>query len=718
MQLPSQKIVNFSFMNQIFHLNIDNNEWKDLYVEKLTNCLTKLYTFLYQSRESKLDDNIFYGLAQGLVNRFDDIVNSLGELNAAQFSLILNDIANNYLQAAMVALHRIQNDWLVVCKIAFKEKNIQANTCQLTSIRLMSADPHNAGQVPWECEITKLPEKIKRLFFYKPTPVLIDMLLSGNTRALHELNLIETIRNKYKVPDVPLSFAEITHDPSHLANLTTYLIVPMKDRGLNDPTKLFDLYGYMEFLIADNKHNIVEYNIETHRHYSMQAGKVAAALVCGIPDIHYDNLLICLKNIYVIDSENSLIPASPNPEATQLFRSGLGGFYGDYQEKPNRLLYRRNNNVEKYIIQEPEFMLGANQLLRTLIQQTLFIRRWLEHPLFLQAPLRVIPVSTSVFYELRRDVLEQRMQRKSIDQIRLIHINNLLLPNEVSHLQNTPNDTYSDREMQSVIFIGNNNLRLIIASLFQGDIPTYYMLANNRVLLTLNSNPIILPNGSVPINYFLHIPGQALHDRLQYLQYFPVYRDVLLNCLQYHLTLINDILSGGARTEALTAKSAELRETADLLYRFIDYCCVLSYLAITSSREQPNTNFINNILGLNNLMTSISQEITAQTSQETRLTTVDITPLTRRAQELLQSFHADYVRGVDFAGRQYRFHGRIMQTYDNLMHLLQLENQAHRIEENPATGQSPKVGLRMGVVVRTQESEKKEPPKPSDSMKP
>lgn len=722
MKEPSESLVNFRAANYSLQLRVDNPELTELYASKLNRCFTQLQLFLSRSTKVKIEDSIYYGLAQGLIKRFDDLVNSLGQLVPKELGSILNDVTDNFLQAAMIGLNRIQNDWDVVCKVAFKDKTIHAQSCRLSGISLMNADPHNNGQVPWQCEITLEQNNKKSLFFYKPSPIIIDMLLHGNTSALQELNIAPLVCKKYNVTTLPRSFAEIMHVSTQAANLSSYLIVPMKDRGLIDPNKLFDHYGYMEFLIADTKKNSGPYSLDQHRRYSMQAGKVAAAaLICGMPDMHYDNLLICNGMIFVIDSENSFIPSIPNPDLTQLFRKGLGGFYGDYQDKPNRFFFVRDNVVEMYDILEAEFMYGAKLLFHTIKQRYDAIREWLVHPIFLHAPLRIIPLATREFYELRRDVLEQRMHGRMPDDIRYLHLERLMLPDEIAQLQQTPRDTFSDTEMQSVIFMGDN-LRLITDSLYKGDIPTFYMLVNNRALLMLNGHAAMLPGSLDPINYFLHTPGQALHDRIQLFGYSQVYRDVSLDNLQHHLLTINNFLAHNRRIEGLENKRIALQNVAIILYRLLDCTCVLSYVAMATSRDTPDTNLINNIIGLNALLSSITREMLVQGTHEVRFASAEIAVLMKRAEELLKSLHTLYIKSVVHIGQQYTLHGKIAQTYNSLLllqdRISQQPAQEEKPGESPRAVQPPKIGLRMAENSKKKEPDIGEQPKSGPKLKP
>lgn len=119
MNEPSEHFVSFSFANYVFQLKIDNVDLQNIYAEKLTVCLNKLQIYLTRFKQPRIDDYIYFGLAQGLIKRFDDLVNSLGERTG--ISPILDDITGNYLQAAMIGISRITTDWEIVCKIAFKD---------------------------------------------------------------------------------------------------------------------------------------------------------------------------------------------------------------------------------------------------------------------------------------------------------------------------------------------------------------------------------------------------------------------------------------------------------------------------------------------------------------------------------------------------------------------------------------------------------------------
>ncbi len=134
MNEPSENLVTFHVGNFSYQLVVDNKDLTEMYAKKLNMCLTKLQTFPSFITQGKIDEKIFYDLAQGLIIRFDEFVNSLGHLDMKGFSLILDDVANNFLQAATIGLSRIQTDWEVVCKVAFKDKNIPLKECRLSGI--------------------------------------------------------------------------------------------------------------------------------------------------------------------------------------------------------------------------------------------------------------------------------------------------------------------------------------------------------------------------------------------------------------------------------------------------------------------------------------------------------------------------------------------------------------------------------------------------------
>jgi hypothetical protein len=351
-----------------------------------------------------------------------------------------------------------------------------------------------------------------------------------------------------------------------------------------------------------------------------------------------------------------------------LFSIGVGGFYGDKQDKPNRLFFTRNNKAEMYFILEPEFMIDAQQLFNTVAQRPEAIRNWLENPLFLQAPLRVISLATPIFYELRRDVLEQRMHGRSPDQIRLVDIERLMPSEEVSSLKLTPHDTNSDTEMQSVVLMGSN-LKIITDCLYHADIPAFYMLTNNRALLKLNGQRFIMPGAVNPINYFLHVPGQALYDGIQLIQRFPVYRNALLRCLQNHLLILNQFATSNNHSEALSTKCRASKETASFLYTLLNCLCVLNYIAMTNSKLSSENSFISLVLGLNDLVSSITREMAAQATDEVRFTATDISGLIERAKEILKLLQERYREGIVLAGQHYTIRGRIAQNYYSLSEL-------------------------------------------------
>lgn len=571
-----------------------------LYLEQLNLCFIQIHTFLGAGNKPYFNMTILGTLAQALIDRFDKLINTMGGQDGIpptpQLASLLNDISNNFQQAIFKALVRIEHDWMEVCKLAFNNSNADFFNCRLISIELLNADTHNGGQAPFKGVIKNILSEELASFVYKPSSVLLDMLVVGDTQSLQRLGLSQSVASCFGTNDVPKSIAETIATEKSDENIATLLILPLRDKNVTYG-KLFAYYGYMRYLIADGPEKYKAYDDSTRRRYSRAAGRIAAfAAALGINDIHCENLIIVLGLLYLIDLENSLMSNLPRAARTCLFSLAAGGFYGSLHKEYNKFFYHLEPNPDFYRILPEEFRMGAVEILGRLARKSHELRQWFEHPILDQTFTRVIALPTGQFYEFRRLILWERvLENKSMGEISHGMLEVIGKPDEILHLRKNLTETLSDDGMQSVLLLDPKSKEHILKCCYHGDIPVYYTKLKSTLLLS-EEHPIILSGSSTPINYFLHTPCQALSERLSYLANFPSYKLLLLNDLQAELTLLHLRVERDDTRYIQETVCSKQQELAEMIYTTIGNICSLSQECLENTPR--NQELLNQLLKL------------------------------------------------------------------------------------------------------------------------
>lgn len=289
-------------------------------------------------------------------------------IDIERFKIVMRPFVNNFVNATLLSFKRIFQDKALICKLVFKNQVAFADDCRVENIFLTSRDSHHHGGTVFIGEIVT-NEGLRGKFVYKPSSVLIDLLIAGDTIHLSEYGLRETILAQFHVDDLPNSLIELlnTSEDSE-RNLSTYVICPLVDReiGSGDPQDLSTHYGYMDYLPNRTAKDDHSNDSSVQEVYSLHAGLVAAmATVFGFRDVHCENLIISRLLLHIIDLENVFMPGPPHPFTTALFSINAGGFYGQGKENSAHRLFDVSN--KPLPILEREFSQGVERFFNMLL---------------------------------------------------------------------------------------------------------------------------------------------------------------------------------------------------------------------------------------------------------------------------------------------------------------------------------------------------------------
>ena len=116
--------------------------------------------------------------------------------------LMVQEQVDFFVSNIISALLHLKNEKQAACKIAFKNKFINADECQLLEIICLNSDPHYGGKTVIQFNLIH-GNKIGKII-HKPSSVMLDFLLLCNMSAIHAYGLAEEIKKNYEIISVLL----------------------------------------------------------------------------------------------------------------------------------------------------------------------------------------------------------------------------------------------------------------------------------------------------------------------------------------------------------------------------------------------------------------------------------------------------------------------------------------------------------------------------------
>lgn len=572
-------------------IQIPNAERFRLYGHFIEAAYVRLYDVV-QKDPTFLSLTACRSILENMAKMFDQMASAAllfaDELDVEKFKQAIRPLVDNFVNANIRALERMVHDKDILCKLAFKDKKIEGKDCVLQSVISTDSDPHHHGETVLIGELVNSKGEVAK-FVYKPSSILIDMMIVGNIVGLNQCGIDQSVATNLAVETLPRSLIEILNKlKSDSPQIANYLICPRIDQRISNgnPHDLSTHYGYMEYL----PHNLPEHNQSddpaVHALYSEHAGVIAAsATVCCMHDTHCQNLMISQLLLNLIDLENSLLPSPPDPVRSLLFEKDVGGFYGILEGMANRLY---TTNAETIRINPEDYKRGVVRVMDLFSDiNSAEIRAWLNHQIMEIMPIRVVTMETGYFKVERNNIIISKYLKDSRTEEVLFELTKQseemqLRGQQLFQLKSDPGNALTDEGIPQAIMYGDHNARIMFDCYREGDIPVHHMFVLTRHLLGPDHRPIILPGAKNPLNYFLHTPHQAMQNRVVILQENLQYREFIRDYLQL---LINYINASEDENNKIVAIIDCYRRAVDIIYQLLDYNRELSTLPDSAERS-------------------------------------------------------------------------------------------------------------------------------------
>lgn len=654
-----------------FELSVPDEQRFNYLKPILSNCSKHLDNYLRQNLQlaTFVSANIYIDILEYLNTQLDSLLKQVANdqglpdlkwCNLDKFDEVINERANILIQATITALKRVNKHIQAVCQISLNKKDIQYRNCKLIKITYTNSDTHHAGQ---SVLILTIQENgVSGRIVYKPASVLIDLLISGNTKTLDEYGLTAQVCQTFKVKDLPKSFFEILHDEQvnrqikPVVALPTYIIFPCSDSNLL--TNVSEQYGFIQYLShGAPQDNLVEYRSRAILdRYSEQCGMAAiVALMLNMNDWHCENLIISRLSVFAIDLENSLMPKSPNAKSTLLFNKNISGFYANSAEREenyNHLYYRPATSKlqQLYFINLPFYKQGINKIMQIMTEDKInHITTWINHPIFKVVPLRVVPYATRILAVQQISIQQTRLMGKEKNEISQNTFDTLTTELEtdrhgIDSLKKDPMYTITNNGIRVAALLGDENYNNFFNCLWTGDFPAYHAIASSTHLLDPEDKRLQLNSDSRPINCFLHTPVQAQINRFFILKISENYQKFIQLYLEINLIFINSYFQNKPIAQELENHCEVYNKAATQLYQMLDYSYLCSKNVGISNTLKDVINSLFEVT-LNALSTSLKTLPKKLPNNSNHLINA-IKEVLQYSSELMDKIWYDYVRQV------------------------------------------------------------------------